>query len=131
MVEIDNYLLDELRLRQDEKGALARMVIQLKIALDNSRRTCRALESELYRVKTSLPVAEYQYRFRMADWSPWSDWISIPEVDYRRMWDMHNNGQHEFRELCEKPCAGGTNQCKEGLREQITLPRKKVERPEA
>lgn len=44
---IDKYLLDDLRLRNDEKGELARWVIQLQIDLDTERRTTTSRENRI------------------------------------------------------------------------------------
>ncbi|MEI9534871.1 MULTISPECIES: hypothetical protein [Morganellaceae] len=49
MGRIDKYLLDQLRQRKDEKGELARWVIQLQTDLDSSRRENATLRAELYR----------------------------------------------------------------------------------
>lgn len=55
---IDKYLLDELRLRNDEKGELARWVIQLQTDLDTERRKTASLDSAL--CKSNERIAELE-----------------------------------------------------------------------
>lgn len=45
---IDKYLLDDLSSRNDEKGELARWVIQLQTDLDTERRKNASLDSVIY-----------------------------------------------------------------------------------
>lgn len=106
MGKIDKYLLQELSLLRDEKGELARWVIQLQADLDTARREKAAVEAQLYRATAPMPVAEYQYRYSSSDRSMWSGWHSIPnESMFKRMQAMHTDGSYQFRELYEKPNA--------------------------
>ncbi|EJV1664327.1 TPA: hypothetical protein SMO99_003008 [Proteus mirabilis] len=103
MDKIDKFLLQELSLLRDEKGELARWVLQLQADLDTARREKAAVEAQLYRATAPMPVAEYQYRYCSSDRSMWSAWHSIPnESLYQRMRAMHSDGSHQFRELYER-----------------------------
>lgn len=55
---IDKYLLDDLRLRSDEKGELARWVIQLQADVDTERRKSASLESVIYARDTHIAELE-------------------------------------------------------------------------
>jgi hypothetical protein len=57
-VMIDKYLLDDLRLRSDEKGELARWVIQLQADVDTERRKSASLESVIYARDTRIAELE-------------------------------------------------------------------------
>lgn len=106
MGKIDKYLLQELSLLRDEKGELARWVLQLQADLDTARREKAAVEAQPYRATAPMPVAEYQYRYGSSDRSVWSAWQSIRnESLYKRMQTMHTDGSYQFRELYEKPNA--------------------------
>lgn len=48
---IDKYLLDELSQRSDEKGELARWVLEFQVEVDRERRKSAALEREIYRLQ--------------------------------------------------------------------------------
>lgn len=58
MDKIDKYLLEELSLLRDEKGELARWVLQLQTALDTAIREKAAVEAKLYRATAPVPSAE-------------------------------------------------------------------------
>ncbi|HDL7646094.1 TPA: hypothetical protein PXO92_002711 [Yersinia enterocolitica] len=53
---IDKYLLDDLRLRSDEKGELARWVIQLQSDLDDERRKSSANQALLAKLEAAFVV---------------------------------------------------------------------------
>ncbi|HHK7960376.1 TPA: hypothetical protein ACQVG4_001749 [Serratia marcescens] len=55
---IDKYLLEDLSLRSDEKGELARWVIQLQADVDTERRTSASLESVIYARDTRIAELE-------------------------------------------------------------------------
>lgn len=55
---IDKYLLEELSLRSDEKGELARWVIQLQADVDTERRKSTSLESVIYARDTRIAELE-------------------------------------------------------------------------
>ncbi|WP_321146174.1 hypothetical protein [Providencia alcalifaciens] len=57
MGRIDKYRLEELRRLQDEKGELARWVIQLQADLDTSRREKASVEAKLYRATAPSVLA--------------------------------------------------------------------------
>lgn len=103
MDKIDKYLLEELSLLRNEKGELARWVLQLQRDLETAVREKAAVEAKLYQATAPMPVAEYQYRYSSSDRSMWSAWYSIPsESQYKRMQAMHTDDSFQFRELYEK-----------------------------
>ncbi|ONK18426.1 hypothetical protein [Serratia sp. S119] len=55
---IDKYLLEDLSLRSDEKGELARWVIQLQADVDTERRKSASLESVIYARDTRIAELE-------------------------------------------------------------------------
>ncbi|CAI2110994.1 Uncharacterised protein [Serratia marcescens] len=55
---IDKYLLEDLSLRSDEKGELARWVIQLQADVDTERRKSASLESVIYARDTHIAELE-------------------------------------------------------------------------
>ncbi|HIE5059739.1 TPA: hypothetical protein ACXNFZ_000775 [Serratia marcescens] len=55
---IDKYLLEDLSLRRDEKGELARWVIQLQADVDTERRKSASLESVIYARDTRIAELE-------------------------------------------------------------------------
>lgn len=55
---IDKYLLEDLSLRRDEKGELARWVIQLQTDVDTERRKSASLESVIYARDTRISELE-------------------------------------------------------------------------
>ncbi|BEM22083.1 hypothetical protein SME04J_04490 [Serratia marcescens] len=55
---IDKYLLEDLSLRSDEKGELARWVIQLQADVDTERRQSASLESVIYARDTRIAELE-------------------------------------------------------------------------
>lgn len=55
---IDKYLLQDLGLRNDEKGELARWVIQLQTDVDTERRKSASLESVIYARDTRIAELE-------------------------------------------------------------------------
>lgn len=55
---IDKYLLEDLSLRSDEKGELARWVIQLQADVDTERRKSASLESVIYARDTRIAGLE-------------------------------------------------------------------------
>ncbi|HIE3971874.1 TPA: hypothetical protein ACXNHV_002351 [Serratia marcescens] len=55
---IDKYLLEDLSLRSDEKGELARWVIQLQTDVDTERRKSASLESVIYARDTRIAELE-------------------------------------------------------------------------
>ncbi|HGE8408703.1 TPA: hypothetical protein ACGD7M_001669 [Serratia marcescens] len=57
---IDKYLLEDLSLRSDEKGELARWVIQLQADVDTERRKSASLESVIYARDTRIAELEAQ-----------------------------------------------------------------------
>ncbi|EPE3622664.1 hypothetical protein ACSIA8_000663 [Serratia marcescens] len=57
---IDKYLLEDLSLRRDEKGELARWVIQLQADVDTERRKSASLESVIYARDTRIAELEGQ-----------------------------------------------------------------------
>lgn len=57
---IDKYLLEDLSLRSDEKGELARWVIQLQADVDTERRKSASLESVIYARDTRIAELECQ-----------------------------------------------------------------------
>lgn len=56
---IDKYLLEDLSLRSDEKGELARWVIQLQADVDTERRKSASLESVIYARDTRIAGLEH------------------------------------------------------------------------
>lgn len=57
-VMIDKYLLEDLSLRSDEKGELARWVIQLEADVDTERRKTAARDSVIYDRDTRIAELE-------------------------------------------------------------------------
>lgn len=55
---IDKYLLEDLSLRSDEKGELARWVIQLEADVDTERRKTAARDSVIYARDTRIAELE-------------------------------------------------------------------------
>ncbi|BEO71865.1 hypothetical protein SMQE32_26840 [Serratia marcescens] len=55
---IDKYLLQDLGQRNDEKGELARWVIQLQTDVDTERRKSASLESVIYARDTRIAELE-------------------------------------------------------------------------
>lgn len=55
---IDKYLLEDLSLRSDGKGELARWVIQLQADVDTERRKSASLESVIYARDTRIAELE-------------------------------------------------------------------------
>ncbi|HFF9779737.1 hypothetical protein [Serratia marcescens] len=55
---IDKYLLEDLSLHSDEKGELARWVIQLQADVDTERRKSASLESVIYARDTRIAELE-------------------------------------------------------------------------
>lgn len=55
---IDKYLLEDLSLRRDEKGDLARWIIQLQADVDTERRKSASLESVIYARDTRIAELE-------------------------------------------------------------------------
>lgn len=59
---IDKYLLEDLSLRSDEKGELARWVIQLEADVDTERRKTAARDSVIYDRDTRIAELEAQVK---------------------------------------------------------------------
>ncbi|HGM5909791.1 TPA: hypothetical protein ACXI1U_002015 [Serratia marcescens] len=59
---IDKYLLEDLSLRSDEKGELARRVIQLEADVDTERRKTAARDSVIYARDTRIAELEAQVK---------------------------------------------------------------------
>lgn len=86
---IDKYLLEDLSLRRDEKGELARWVIQLQADVDTERRKSASLESVIYARDTC--IAELEAKLATP--------VRLPDMRQSSSGDRYqwSDGAHNYR----------------------------------
>ncbi|AWC81201.1 hypothetical protein AM377_16615 [Serratia marcescens] len=98
-VMIDKYLLEDLSLRSDEKGELARWVIQLEADVDTERRKSASLESVIYARDTR--IAELEAKLATPVRLP-KRWDVSGQVNPPRIVEVQFEQQNRTHDQCAK-----------------------------
>lgn len=88
---IDKYLLDEFCQRNDEKGELARWVIELGAEVDRERRKSAALEREIYRLQGIVNTPPAPEGFKLVPIEPTPEMIAAAMNCDDVLFDKHED----------------------------------------